>query len=135
MLHYRMDIVTKKKLNILIQLAEADKHFAKTERDMIYQIARERGFPEEGVTELIRNPEAIETLGALSQHQKLDYLISAIELIFVDQKVFESEVIFCKNIAIKLGFKKTVVDFLVENFEKTPLDDIKKRIFVEYTLT
>ena len=127
-----MDIVTKKKLNILIQLAEADKHFAKAERDMIYQIARERKFPEPEVTELIQNPEPIGGLGALSQNQKLDYLISCIELVFVDQKVFESEVIFTKNIAIKLGFKKTVVDFLVENFGKFPLDELKKKVFAEY---
>jgi len=127
-----MDIVTKKKLNILIQLAEADKHFAKTEREMIYQIARERKFPEPDVTDLIQNPEPIETLGALSQGQKLDYLISCIQLIFVDQKVFESEVIFSKNIAIKLGFKKNVVDFLVENFEKIPLDQLKKEIFADF---
>jgi len=127
-----MDIVTKKKLNILIQLAEADKHFAKTEREMIYQIARERKFPEPDVTDLIQNPEPIETLGALSQGQKLDYLISCIQLIFVDQKVFESEVIFSKNIAIKLGFKKNVVDFLVENFEKIPIDQLKKEIFADF---
>jgi uncharacterized tellurite resistance protein B-like protein len=130
-----MDIVTKKKLNILIQLAEADKHFAKTEREMIYQIARERNFSEEAVTNLIRNPEPIETLGALSQAQKLDYLISSIELVFVDQKVFESEVIFTKNIAIKLGFKKNVVDYLVENYEKHPLEDLKKKVFSDFVLT
>src|SRR3954471_2436328 len=101
-----MDIVTKKQINILIQLAEADKHFAKIEREMIFKIARERNFPEESVNDLIRNPEPIDSLGALSNDQKFEYLISAIELIFIDQNVFESEVIFCKNIAIKLGFKK-----------------------------
>ena len=37
-----MDIVTKKQLNILIQLAEADKHFAKVEREMIFKIAKDR---------------------------------------------------------------------------------------------
>ncbi len=132
---HTMDIVTKKKLNILIQLAEADKHFAKTEREMIYKIARERNFPEETVNELIRNPEPIETLGALSQSQKLDYLISSIELVFVDQKVFESEILFTKNIAIKLGFKKNVVDYLIDYFEKTPLDELKKKVFAEFILT
>lgn len=127
-----MDIVTIKKLNILIQLAEADKHFATSERDMIYQIARERKFPEETVTELIRNPQPIGTLGALSQDQKLDYLMAAISLIFVDQKVFESEVIFTRNIAIKLGFKKNVVDYLVENFENTSLEELKETVFSEF---
>ena len=107
-----MDIVTKKQLNILIQLAEADKHFAKIERDLIFKIARERNFSDEEVNELIRNPQPIDSLGALSLDQKFDYLMSAIELVFVDQNVFESEIIFCKNIAIKLGFKKGIIDYL-----------------------
>lgn len=112
-----MDIVTKKQLNILIQLAEADKHFAKIERDLIFKIARERNFSDEEVNELIRNPQPIDSLGALSLDQKFDYLMSAIELVFVDQNVFESEIIFCKNIAIKLGFKKGIIDYFIENYE------------------
>ena len=49
-------------------------------------------------------------LGALSMDQKFDYLMSSIELVFADHNVFESEIIFCKNIAIKLGFKKGIID-------------------------
>jgi uncharacterized tellurite resistance protein B-like protein len=127
-----MDIVTKKKLNILIQLAEADKHFAKAEREMIMKIAQDRKFPEEDVNQLIRNPEPIDTLGALSNDQKFDYLMNCIELIFADQKVFESEVIFTKSIAIKLGFKKNVVEFLVENSGKKPKEELKSVAFSEY---
>jgi uncharacterized tellurite resistance protein B-like protein len=89
-----MDIVTKKQLNILIQLAEADKHFAKSEREIIFRIAQERNFPEEAVNALIRNPEPIETLGALSVEQKFEYLMACIDLMFADHKVFESELIF-----------------------------------------
>jgi hypothetical protein len=112
-----MDIVTKKQLNILIQLAEADKNFAKIERELIFKIARERKFPEEIVLELIRNPEPIDSLGALSLDQKFEYLMSSVELVFVDQNVFESEIIFSKNIAIKLGFKKGVIDYIIEHYE------------------
>ncbi|MBL7862554.1 MAG: TerB family tellurite resistance protein [Cyclobacteriaceae bacterium] len=127
-----MDIITKKKLNILIQLAEADKHFAKAEREMILKIALDRKFPEEEVNQLIRSPEPIDTLGALSHDQKFNYLKDCIDLIFADQKVFESEVIFTKSIAIKLGFKKNVVDFLIENSGKRPLDELKSVAFSEY---
>jgi uncharacterized tellurite resistance protein B-like protein len=118
-----MDIVTKKQLNILIQLAEADKHFAKVEREMIFKIAKDRKFPEKEVMDLIKSPEPIDTLGALSMEQKFEYLNSCIELVFVDQNVFESEIIFCKNIAIKLGFKKGVIDYFVENFGKKNLKE------------
>lgn len=127
-----MDIVTKKQLNILIQLAEADKHFAKAEREMIFKLAKDRNFSEEEVNALIRNPEPIDTLGALSNEQKLNYLYTCLDLIYVDNKVFESELIFCKSIAIKLGFKKNVVDFLVDNFDKKLTDDTKKAVFDSY---
>jgi len=130
-----MDIVTKKQLNILIQLAEADKHFAKVEREMVFRIAKQRNFPEGEVNDLIHNPEPIESLGALSNEQKFAYLIDCIELMFVDQKVFESEVIFCKSIAIKLGFKKTVVDYLSRNFSLATREELKKAVLGEYMLT
>ena len=120
-----MDIVTKKQLNILIQLAEADKHFAKIERELIFKIARDRNFPEESVNDLIRNPEPIDSLGALSNDQKFEYLISSIELVFIDQNVFESEIIFCKNIAIKLGFKKNVIDYIMEHYGKKSRDEFR----------
>jgi len=127
-----MDIVTKKQLNILIQLAEADKHFAKAEREMIFKLAKDRNFPEEEVNELIRNPEPIDTLGALSNEQKLNYLYACIDLIHADNKIFESEVIFCKSIAIKLGFKKNVIEFLLENFDKKLSPDTKNTVFQDY---
>lgn len=127
-----MDIVTKKQLNILIQLAEADKHFSKDEREMIFKIAKDRNFSEEDVNNLIRNPEPIDTLGALSNDQKFNYLYSSISLILADHKVFESELLFCKSIAIKLGFKKNVVDYFVDNFDKKPIEAIKSAVFNEY---
>jgi uncharacterized tellurite resistance protein B-like protein len=129
-----MDIVTKKQLNILIQLAEADKHFAKAEREMIFKIAKDRNFPEESVNNLIRNPEPIDTLGALSHEQKFDYLLSTIDLVFADHNVFESELIFCKNIAIKLGFKKGVIDYVIENYGKKSRDEFKQILLKDFIL-
>ncbi len=127
-----MDVVTRKHLNILIQLAEADKHFAKAERDMIFKIAKERNFPELEVQELIRKPEPIDSLGALSVDQKFEYLYSSIELILVDQNVFESEIIFCKSLAIKLGFKKAIIDFFLENVNKKTKAQLKEIAIKEY---
>ncbi|MFN3839627.1 MAG: TerB family tellurite resistance protein [Cyclobacteriaceae bacterium] len=120
-----MDIITQKQLNLLIQLAEADKHFAKIEREMIFKIARERNFPEEQVLNLIKNPQPIESMGALSMDQKFEYLMSCIDLVFADHNIFESEILFCKNIAIKLGFKKGVVDYFVENYGRKTREEFK----------
>lgn len=128
-----MDIVTKKQLNILIQLAEVDKHFTTAEHNMILKIARDRNFPDDSLQHLIRNPEPIGTLGALLPDQKFEYLLACIELIFVDQKVFESELLFARSIAIKLGFKKNMVDFLVENYLKLNPADLKTKAMADFS--
>jgi uncharacterized membrane protein YebE (DUF533 family) len=127
-----MDVVTRKHLNVLIQLAEADKHFAKAEREMIFKIAKERNFPENEVQELIRKPEPIDSLGALTPEQKFEYLFTSIELILVDQNVFESEIIFCKSLAIKLGFKKSIIEFFVDNISKMSKNALKEIAIREY---
>ena len=127
-----MDIITKKQLNILVQLAEADKHFARAERELISKIAKEKNFPEEELSELIRNPEPIGTLGALSPEQKFNYLMACVHLIFVDQKIFEKEITFGKNIAYKLGFKNGALEFLIEQYSKLSAEELKNRLLRDF---
>jgi uncharacterized tellurite resistance protein B-like protein len=128
-----MDIITRKQLNILIQLAVADKHFSDLERDKIFAIAKIKGFSKESVKDLIVNPEPIGSFGALSENQKFEYLYSIIDLMLIDKKIFESEINFCRDIAIKLGFKKNVVEFLNEEIYKHSRQDLQKMIFREFT--
>jgi hypothetical protein len=130
-----VDIVTKKQLNVLIQLAHADKHFANSERDMIYKISRDRAFPEDIVTALIRQPEPIGSLAVMTDSQKIEHLLDCIALIFVDQRVFESEVIFARGIAMKLGFKKEAVDFLIENNGKQPREELIASVISQFLST
>jgi uncharacterized tellurite resistance protein B-like protein len=126
-----LDIVTKSQLNILIQLAKADKEFAQEEKDIIYRVCRERNFPETKVTLMMQNPEPIGTLGALSPNQKLQYLLSCIELVLADNKIQESEVILCQAIAIKMGFRKSIIDFLIQNKLDLKSDHVRARVLSE----
>ncbi|MEQ8927703.1 MAG: TerB family tellurite resistance protein [Fulvivirga sp.] len=128
-----MDIITRKQLNILIQLANSDKHFSNLEREKIYEIARKRNFPQSEIKNLIINPEPIGSFGALSEDQKFEYLYTCIDLMLVDQKIFDSEITFCRDIAIKLGFKQGVVDFLKDEIYKHPKDSLKSMLMKEYT--
>ena len=128
-----MDIITRKQLNILIQLANADKHFSTLERERIFEIAELKGFAQEDVKELIINPEPIGSFGALSDNQKFEYLYTCIELMLIDQKIFDSEINFCKDIAIKLGFKQDVVNYLKDHLLTTTKGELKREMFETYT--
>jgi len=128
-----MDIITRKQINMLIQLAEADKHFSSMERQLIFDLAKKRNFPTDTVKELIKNPEPIESLGALSDAQKFEYLYSCIDLMLVDERIFESELMFCKNVAIKLGFRKNVVEYMQQEINNLEREDLKYEVLSNYT--
>jgi hypothetical protein len=105
-----------RKLSVLVRLSVADKQFAWLEKAMVYRIGRQNNLSEEETSALIRLPMPIRTPETADIDQKLAYLIDCIELMKVDLKIRESEVIFIRSIAISLGFKKGIVDFLIQNF-------------------
>jgi hypothetical protein len=120
-----MESDIKKRLNILIQLAEADKHFATVEKEMIYKIAEANGASRQEVNDLIRNPIPIGNLTDLSENDQFDYLWSCARLIFVDKKVFDVELNFAKSIAVKLGFQKEIIDFMIKVYDRISFENIK----------
>ena len=120
-----MDIVTRKQINILIRLAKADMKITKEERELIFDLAEEKNFPRETVEELFINQEPIGTLGALSENQKFEYLYNAVCLMKVDREISPSEMLFCQDIAIRMGFRKDVVNVLAEELEEKDRDPVR----------
>jgi uncharacterized tellurite resistance protein B-like protein len=124
--------VTRKLINMLIQLAEAEKHFARAERELIIKIATERNFPYETITDIIRNPEPIESIENLTHDQRYEYLFLCVELIFADRNIFDSEIVFAKKLASKLGFKNQVIDYFISHYGKKTPDELKVEILTRY---
>ena len=120
-----MENDVKNQLNILIQLAEADKHFAPVEKEMIYKIAEANGSTQAVVNDLIRNPIPIGNLTELSENEQFDYLWTCARLIFVDKKIFDAELNFAKNIATKLGFQSEIIDFMVKVYDRISFENVK----------
>ena len=127
-----LDIVAKSHINVLIQLAYADKHFVPAEREMIFRVGEKKNYSADKVEFLLEHPEPIGTLGALSVNQKLDYLLDCIELVFIDERVVDSELKFCRGIAMKMGLRVSVIDFLIENRNDYNAPEFRERVIKEY---
>ena len=69
---------------------------------------------------------------AFRNARSFEYLMSSVEMVFADHNVFESEIIFCRNIAIKLGFKKSIIDYFIENYGKKTPQEFKETAIREY---
>jgi len=109
-----------RQLNILIQLATADGTLAGKERKLIEHIAKVNNVSGDQIKELLNTPKPITDLQHLSEEERFEYLYMVIQLMKVDGQVFKSEIVFCEEIAEKLGYKKKVISELSKNIYSDP---------------
>ncbi|MEQ9423950.1 MAG: TerB family tellurite resistance protein [Cyclobacteriaceae bacterium] len=118
-----MDI--KNHLNTLLKLALVDEKFDDQERALIKMVGKANGVPEEEINGMIQDAllnkgdEPI-SFPTLSDDEKFEYLYNIVQLMKIDSKVYLSEISFCEDIAVKLGFKKNVIGRLSKQIYSDP---------------
>ncbi len=110
----------QRQLNILVQLATADGALATKERKLIEHLAKVNNIEEDKIDDILNDPEPISNLSYLSEAERFEYLYMVIQLMKIDGQVFKSEIVFCEEIAEKLGYKKKVVAELSKNIYSDP---------------
>ena len=102
--------MVKEQLNVLIQLAASDNQVAEKEAKLIHMIGQSNGVSKEDIDEMLKNPRGpIGNLTMLTDDQKFEHLYHIVQLMKVDGRVFKSEIVFCEDIAARLGYKKGVI--------------------------
>lgn len=112
--------MSKNQLKILIQLAQIDNEIAGPESKLIEMIGKANGITEDEIMELMRNPTPIDDLSSLTEDQRFEYLYNIVQLMKIDGKVFKSEIVYCQNIAEKLGYKKSAISELSSHIYSDP---------------
>ncbi len=115
--------MVREQLKVLIQLATKDLEVAEKEARLIYIIGQANGIEKDEITSMLQKPSPIGELNTLSDDQKFEYLYNVVQLMKVDGQVFKSEIVFCEEIASKLGYKKGAVA------------ELSARIFSDPTIT
>jgi uncharacterized tellurite resistance protein B-like protein len=110
----------KTELNILINLAASDSKIEERESKLIQMIAKANGISKEEVADMIKNPQPIGTISALTSDEKFEHLYYLIQMMKMDGQVFKSEITFCEQIAEKMGYKKGVVGELSQHIYSDP---------------
>ncbi len=128
-----MDVVLRMQLNVLIHLAMVDGQISKEEKKTLEAIASKHNVSPVQLEEMIQYPKPIESMGALSNDVKFEYLYSIVHLMNIDDEIDQREINFCQNMAVRLGYYKEVVDELwteiLENKHlKKNKEAIKKKI-------
>jgi len=124
----------KSELNVLVNLAASDRSVADRESKLIHLIASANGISKEDVDQIIANPKPIGNIDSLTNEEKFEHLYYLIQLMKMDGQVFRSEIVFCEQIADKLGFKKSVVAEISQHVYSDPSitadrDMVKQKAF------
>ena len=115
-----MSFNKKNELNILINLAASDNKIEEKESKLIHMVGKANGMSREEVAEMISSPKPITNISALTSDEKFEHLYYLIQMMKMDGQVFKSEVVFCENIAEKMGYKKGVVAELSQHIYSDP---------------
>lgn len=100
----------KEQINVLIQLAASDSNVADKEAKLIKMIGVSNGVPADEIDEMLKNPtKPIGDLSTLTDDQKFEHLYHVVQMMKIDGQVFKSEIVFCEDIASRLGYKKGVI--------------------------
>lgn len=110
----------KAELNVLINLAASDRNVADRESKLIHMIGKANGISTEEINKMLKNPQPINDISTLTNDEKFTHLYYLIQLMKMDGQVFRSEVVFCEQIAEKLGYKKAVVAEISQHVYSDP---------------
>lgn len=99
----------KEQINVLINLAASDNKVAESEARLIYMIGQVNNISRDEIDEMLKNPAPVGDLSTLSPDQKFEHLYHIVQLMKIDGQVFKSEIEFCQNMAVKLGYDKKVI--------------------------
>lgn len=125
--------MVQQQLTALVLLAKSDENMDDSELSLIYRIGRAHRLEDEEIQEIIDKPGSIGSLDELSEDEKFEFLFSIIQLMKADNEIFNAEVDYCNQIAVKLGYGMGAVMEMYPHVHKNLVikkdkDNLKKKV-------
>jgi hypothetical protein len=119
-------------LKLLVNLARIDGDMAEREKLYITNIGKANGFPESSVSTLFYQSHEIIIGDHLTDEQRFNYIYSLVQLMKIDERLYQDEIKFCSKIAARLGYGQEVMFELMLKVKAT-VDENEKKSLQELT--
>lgn len=119
-------MIVLEQLKLLVNLALADGDMTGQERNYIINIGKAHGFPESSVETLFYSSHDAIIAKELSADQKFNYIFNLVQLMKLDERLYEDEIKFCANTAAKLGYKPEVMFDLMLKVTSSEMSSTEK---------
>jgi uncharacterized membrane protein YebE (DUF533 family) len=91
-------------LSALVQLAKSDGFLDEREVNLIHKIGGIHGLTSEEINVMIESPPELGDLSKYNKDEKFEFLYNLVYLMKIDDQIFNEEVHYCQEIAMKLGY-------------------------------
>ncbi|HMR55200.1 MAG TPA: hypothetical protein PKD34_01240 [Candidatus Doudnabacteria bacterium] len=126
-------MIVLEQLKLLVNLARIDGEMASRERAFIINIGKAHGFPESSVETLFYSSHETILAKELTNNQKFEYIFNLVQLMKMDERLYEEEIKFCANTATKLGYKPEVMFELMLKIKSTEMTTEEKTTLQKLT--
>lgn len=126
-------MIVLEQLKLLVNLARIDGEMATTERNHIITIGKAHGFPESSVETLFYASHETIIAKELTADQKFNYIFNLVQLMKLDERLYEEEIKFCASTAAKLGYKPEVMFELMLKIKSTEMTAEEKAALQKQT--
>ncbi|MBT1703139.1 TerB family tellurite resistance protein [Chryseosolibacter indicus] len=96
-------------LKLLVQLAKVDGKVAEREKNFIINLGRANGIYPDQIIPVFEQEEEIAIPVNLDANAKFQCLYDLVQLMKIDERMYQEEIRFCADIATRLGYKKEVM--------------------------
>jgi hypothetical protein len=130
----------KNHLKHLLALANADGNIHEKELVLLFKLGKKYGLKDWQIQNLVDSKEKFKLNIPDNFYDRMNLLYDLILMVYADGVVEKREIAFCEDVAIKFKMKKSIVKWLLENFEKgTPpppdeWEEIKEQALEKFTV-
>ncbi|HOT13952.1 MAG TPA: hypothetical protein PK252_04240 [Bacteroidales bacterium] len=119
----------------LLAVACADGVLEQAEIDLLLQIGKRMGVSYDELKRVIERPGSVKFTAPETNEERIALLYDMVLVMMVNGDIDEGEVLYCKNVAQKLGFSHKIIDIMVNKVIELVKQGVENEKAVENLLT
>jgi len=108
----------KSHLQNLVALARADGYFHEDEKKFLFKIGLKYKLKPQQVQQIIESEETSELIIPETSEKKIALLYDTVGMMLADGVIDDREMDFCRNLFKRFNFKETLINEMVEKWNK-----------------
>lgn len=121
-------------MKLLINLARIDGRVADREKNFIINIGRANGVYPDQINPLFEQRHDLVIPADMTADDKFNCLISMVQLMKIDERMYKEEILFCSHVASTLGYDQQVMFDLMLHVKSATMAADEKEALKNLTL-